>query len=380
MKHLRTCSSLPRTAVVGSVVLILTLLTGTSWVFAQQPGGVGGKRDLDVMTANLYIGADFSPLTTLNPSDPDFNIKFLTGVATIYGRIGASNFPVRAEAIARQVALRGPDVVALQEVALIRRQSPGDAIGGGTIPATNVVADYLQILLAALELHGAHYTIASMSQDLDVEVPLITGPGRFDDLRLTDREVILLRTDLPPGYLRATNPQHGNYAASLPLPIGIAVLRGWCSIDLQVRGRTLRVINTHIEEALPEFLPDIQGFQAYELLTGPAKTNLPVVLAGDFNSDAYGNYGPSVYPLLTIVGGFTDAWSVARPGVLGLTWGHDEFLSDPAVLFSLRIDDILYRGNIFHASDAETIDLMIRAFPPLWFSDHAAVIAKLDIR
>jgi len=361
-------------------VLILTLLTYTSWAVAQQPGGVGGKRDLDVMTLNLYLGASLSPLTTLNPSDPDYPIKFLTGVATIYGRIGASNFPVRAEAMAKQVALRGPDVIALQEVSLIRRQSPGDSIAGGTIPATNVEADYLKILMAALEQQGAHYVVASMSQDTDVEVPLATGPGTFDDVRLTDREVILLRSDLPPGYLRASNRQFGNYTAALPLPIGVAVLRGWCSIDLQVRGRSVRVISTHLEEALPAPLPDIQGFQAYELLTGPANTNLPVILAGDFNSDANGNYGPSVYPLLTTVGGFTDAWSVARDGVPGLTWGHDEFLADPSVLFSLRIDYVLYRGSLFHASDAETVDLMIRALPPLWFSDHAGVVTKLELR
>jgi endonuclease/exonuclease/phosphatase family metal-dependent hydrolase len=275
--------------------------------------------------------------------------------------------------------VRGPDAITLQEVTQIRRQSPGDAIAGGTTPATEVVADYLETLLSALELHGAHYAVAAVSYDLDVEVPLATGPGTFDDLRLTDRDVILVRTDLPPGYLSATNPQQGNYAAALPLPIGITVLRGWCSIDLQVRGRAFRVINTHLEEALPPSLPDIQSYQAYELLTGPANTALPVILAGDFNSDAYGNYGPSVYPLLTTAGGFSDAWSVARPGEPGLTWGHDENLANPSVVPTLRLDYVLYRGGLFQPSDAETIGWMIRGIPPLWFSDHAAVLAQFDV-
>jgi endonuclease/exonuclease/phosphatase family metal-dependent hydrolase len=380
MNHFHsTRSGFRASAIITSLLLVLTLWPGESLVFAQQ-SGVGGKRDIDVMTVNLYVGADFSPLTSLNPADPNYGLKFLTGVATIYSHIVASNFPVRAEAIARQVALRGPDVIALQEVTLIRRQSPGDAIAGGTTPATVVESDYLAVLLAALERQGAHYAVASLSYDTDVEVPVATGPGSFDDLRLTDRDVILLRTDLPPGFLKATNPQHGNYQAAVPLPIGITALRGWCSIDLQVRGRTFRVINTHLEEALPPSLPDIQTIQAYELLLGPAKTELPVILAGDFNSDAYGNYGASVYQLLTSVGGFSDAWSVARPGEPGLTWGHDELLSDPSVLFSLRIDYVLYRGSAFHASDAETIGWMIRSTAPLWFSDHAAVVTKLGIR
>lgn len=360
------------------MMLAITLCLAGTPAFAERPG-VGGKRDLDVMTANLYVGADFGPLTTLNPADPNFGLKFLTGTATIYGQIGAAKFPVRAAALAREVAVRAPDIIALQEVTLIRHQSPGDAIFGGTSPATGVVADYLGILLAELQHQGAHYTVVSMVQNLDVEVPLATGPASFDDIRLTDRDVILVRADLPPGYLRAINPLSGNYAVSLPLPIGINVLRGWCSIDVEVRGRTVRVINTHLEEALPQPLPDIQAYQAGELLAGVANTSLPVILAGDFNSDAHGNYGPTVYPLLTTIAGFADAWSVARPGAPGLTWGHDSLLADPSALFSIRIDYVLYRGGRLQASDADTISSIIGTTPPLWFSDHAAVVAKIAI-
>src|SRR5262245_15419283 len=252
MNHVyRTNRSSRTSAVVGLLLLItLTFFTVEPSAFAQEQA-IGGKRDLDVMTLNLYVGAVFDPLTTLDPSDPNYGLKFLQSVATVYGQIIASNFPARAEAIAREIAVRGPDVIALQEVTQVRRQSPGDSIAGGTTPATDIVegADYLQVLLAALERHGARYAVAATSQELDVEVPLVTGAGTFDDVRLTDREVILIRTDLPPGYLMAANPQSGNYAAMLPLPIGITVLRGWCSIDLQVRGRTFRVINTHLEEA-----------------------------------------------------------------------------------------------------------------------------------
>jgi endonuclease/exonuclease/phosphatase family metal-dependent hydrolase len=368
-----------RSTIVRWLLVTIVVVSAPGNLLFAQRSGIGGKRDVDVMTVNLYIGADFTPLVTLDPRDPDFGTKFLTGTATIYGRILASNFPARAEAIAKEVARRAPDVIALQEVAQLRQQLQGDAIFGGTIPATEVTMDYLETLLEELDRHGAHYGVACLSENLDVEVPLATGPGTFADLRLTDRDVILIRTDLPPGYLRASNPQAGNYQAALTLPIGISVLRGWCSVDLAVRGRAFRVIDTHLEDALPETLPDVQGFQASELLNGPADTDLPVILAGDFNSDAYGNYGPSVYPMLTTDGGFQDAWSVARAGEPGLTWGHDSLLSDPSVPFTLRIDYVLYRGGGIAASDADTIGWMIRALPPLWFSDHAAVVTKLSI-
>jgi len=377
----------PHSTTIGSRILIRTvviavvaILCGSINLGWSRGQDVGGKRDIGVATVNMYVGADFGAVTTLDPADPNFGAKLLTGVATIYAGIVASDFPRRAGAMAQQIVARGPELVALQEVILIRRQSPGDAIVGGTIPAMHVELDYLAILLDALERRGGHYAVVSQVQDIDVEVPLVTGPLAFDDLRLTDRDVILMRTDLPPGHLRTTNPQAGNFMARIPLPIGVDVLRGWCSVDVRVRGRRFRFINTHLEGNLPPPFPDIQGIQAAELLAGPANTTLPVILGGDFNSDANGNYGPAVYSLLTSLGGFTDAWSVARPTDPGLTWGHDEFLANPNLAFIFRLDLVLFRAGGFDATDAEVVNPMIGSSPPLWFSDHAGVFVTLAIR
>ena len=336
-----------------------------------------GPRDVDIATINLYVGADFGPVLSLDPSDPDYGPKLLAGVATIYGHILQSDFNSRADALARQIVGRGPDLIALQEVTQIRRQSPGDAILGGTTPATEPHLDYLATLLTAIERHGGRYEVVSQIDEVDVELPLLT-PNGFVDLRLTDRDVILARTDLPPGHLRTFNARRGNFEAGLPLPIGMKGLRGWCSIDVEIRGRNFRLINTHLEVALP--FPIIQYLQARELLQGPAETTLPVILAGDFNSDAYGHYGPDTYSLLTNEGAFVDLWTVAGGKSLGLTWGHDSFLSDVTVPFSLRLDLILTRGRNLEATDGAVVDPFINPIPPLWFSDHAGVFGTIAIR
>ena len=360
---------------IGLITIVFGLVTEAS---AEGRDGIGGKRDVDVATFNLYVGADFTPILALSPSDPNYFSKLVAGVAAIHAQVLQSNFPARANGLAEQIVRRNPDLVSLQEVSLIRRQSPGDLVVGGSTPATDVELDYLAILLDALERHGGHYAVASQVQDTDVEVPLFTGTG-FDDVRLTDRDVILVRTDLPPGQLRISNPQSRNFSVALPLPLGGNALRGWCSIDVESRGRSFRFINSHLEDALPPGLPNIQLAQAFELLSVPAATTLPVVLAGDFNSDAYGNYSPETYGLLTSLGHFTDAWSVAEPHSLGLTWGHDALLADVTFPFVFRLDLVLYRGNVFEATDAETIDPVIRNTAPLWFSDHAGVAASLSI-
>jgi endonuclease/exonuclease/phosphatase family metal-dependent hydrolase len=137
------------------------------------------------------------------------------------------------------------------------------------------------------------------------------------------------------------------------------------------------LINTHLENALP--FPIIQYLQAAELLSGPAETTLPVILTGDFNSDAFGNYGPDTYSLLTNEGAFTDLWTAAGGHSLGLTWGHDPFLSDVTVPFSLRVDLILTRGHNLEAKEGVVVDPFISPVPPLWFSDHAGVFGKIAV-
>jgi len=366
-----------RRQVIATILLTLTILTST--VGAQGLPDTG-KRGIDVATVNLYVGADFSPVLALDPStDPDFLSKLIAGVATIYSRIHQSKFETRADALAREIVRRGPDLVALQEVTLLRRQKDGDFFSGNPVPATGPDLDYLSTLLEALERHGGHYAVVSEIQEVDVELPLLTADS-LDDVRLTDRDVILARTDLPPGHLRTLNPQAGNFSVLLPLPLGIPVLRGWCSIDVLVRGRQFRFINTHLEDRVPASPFNIQLAQAFELWNdnGPANTTLPVILAGDFNSDANGNYSSETYSHLTTDAGLRDLWGDVGGRSPGLTWGHDSFLLDPQVLFDFRLDWVLFRGP-FEPQDVVVVDPVIGTFAPLWFSDHAAVFGTFAI-
>ena len=79
-------------------------------------------------------------------------------------------------------------------------------------PATEVVYDYLQILVAELEALGAHYQVVSTANEVDVELPMLSQSGRIDDVRLSDREAILVRSDLSRDQLSVSHPQSGNFA------------------------------------------------------------------------------------------------------------------------------------------------------------------------
>ncbi len=63
-----------RLFVRSMVTAAIAILFSITPAWSQKPGG---KRGVDVATINLYVGADFTPLTTLNPEDPAFPLQLV---------------------------------------------------------------------------------------------------------------------------------------------------------------------------------------------------------------------------------------------------------------------------------------------------------------
>jgi hypothetical protein len=337
---------------------------------------------IPVMTRNLYLGADLSPVFEAAAKGDGPGIVQATTVA--WQNVKATNFPERAGAVADEIEHSEPLLVGLQEVSLFRT-GPPDSITATPTPAEHVELDYLDILLKQLDQRGLHYAPVTITKEADAENPGYTAPGVLQDIRLTDRDVILARTDVSSSKLQLSNQQSGNYATYASLPIGqtgqsIKLLRGWGSVDVTLRGQKFRFINTHLEQEGP--LNAIQVAQGNEILNGPANTSLPVILAGDFNSRADGT-GTSTYDNL-INAGFKDAWSATHPRELGNTWGHDADLLNTTVDLTQRLDLVLFRNKLsvtpkLCGLDADVVgdELGDRTPSGLWPSDHAGVVATL---
>jgi endonuclease/exonuclease/phosphatase family metal-dependent hydrolase len=315
------------------------------------------------MTRNLYIGTDLAPLLTATSLS-----DVLAGIAAMFLNVQFTNFPERAAALAEEVALIEPDLIGIQEAVLWRTDFPAD---GNLSPATTVAFDFLQIFLAALVDRGLHYAPAVVVATTDVEAPSALGM----DLRLTDREVILVRTDLGKQDLKISNVQGDTFQlnSTVPSPLGgvLTILRGWASLDAKIRGKTFRFLTTHLDSLSPV----VRLQQAGELLSGPAATDLPVVMVGDFNSHADGS--DPAYNIL-VGSGFVDTWTSSNPG---FTCCQSPTLVNPISLLSSRIDLVLARG-IRRTLDAETVgeEPADRTVSGLWPSDHAGVATTLQIR
>ena len=360
-----------RQLLLAVVVALATLL-----VPAGAAQGADGGPALTVMTRNLYLGSGLDALVTA----PDQG-AFVAAVGQTWANVVATDFPARAEALAAEVRATRPDVIGLQEVSLWREQPVGDIVLGETDPnAEDVVYDFLAILQAELGERGQSYVAVSTSVNADVEAPRANAlsPTQTTDVRLTDRDVILVRAPLARKF---GNPQDGHYDMQLSLPTAagpVTFTRGWASIDYRHDARrTVRIFDTHLEVGAPLPAALAQQAQGLEFLDLVAQSPFPVVALGDFNSAADGSTTPT-YGLLT--GALTDAWTTARPGDPGLTCCQSELLDDPVPAATSRIDLILTTGAWPADRAARTGTTPFRACPaPLWASDHYGVVTRLQL-
>ena len=329
---------------------------------ADEPQPFAGDRQVTVMTRNLYLGTDLAPLFA---APTPFGLVAAVGVG--WQQVQANDFSVRAEALADEISLAQPDLVGLQEASLYRTDSPPD---GPATPAETAALDFLGLLLDALADRGLAYEPVSIFTGTDIELPAGLPPAL--DVRLTDRVVVLARTDEKTADLKLSNPRSGAFPTALTVTTAAGPLtlpRGWASVDVKIRGKQFRFVVTHLEA----FSQPVRNAQAGELLAGAAATDLPVVLVGDLNSGPGSDLG--AYTMLRD-NGFADAWA----GGSGLTCCHAADLREQDATLTTRIDLVLTRGGFETVSvDVVGDDPADRTPPGLWPSDHAGVVATVQL-
>ncbi len=179
----------------AAVRLGLTALLLGCWCAAAS----GGGPTVTVMTRNMDAATDLGYVFAAGDQ-----ASYKHGLAATWAELHSSNFKQRAARIAEEIAAASPDLIALQEVTLWRvgpLMSP---------PATGVLFDQLDLLVAELAKRDLHYGIVSVQTEVDAEAPV---PTVGLDLRMTDRDVVLARIDLPPSRFRVLGVQASQYAA-----------------------------------------------------------------------------------------------------------------------------------------------------------------------
>lgn len=327
---------------------------------AVTPTGVTATA----MTQNVYVGVDLFELV-----NADSVIELVLAVEGFLDDLDPARYEARARGIVAGIADAEPDVVALQEVALIE---PADSDSPENADDS---IDFLARIESALRAANLDYEVAAETVTTDVELP-----GFTDDLgvRVANRDVLLVHSDHT-----TTGVETDTYDATTPVEIPgtdseIAVTRGYCAVDVVMERGEFTAVSTHLESASNV----ARRQQARELLDSLPEDR-PVALCGDFNT------GPGTvrdtYELLTA--SFEDPHAALEPDRDGFTCCQAPDLTNDDSQLDRRIDGVLARGDVQptavhrvgHEPEdrvaVESDDGTVR----LWPSDHAGVVGTFEL-
>jgi endonuclease/exonuclease/phosphatase family metal-dependent hydrolase len=334
------------------------------------------KCCFEVMTYNMYLGANIQPLFQAKDLDE------LRQLATeAYAHVHQVDFNLRAVAIAAQIVQAEPEVVGLQELSLwqeVLLSNPSEL---------TTRYDFLQILLDELEAQGHPYVAASVVETFSSDPVPINDP-EVAAVKWTDRNAVIARADLSASELTTANPMGAKFVTYLPVTIlgtPIRATRAWTSVDVRVMGAWFRVFDTHFEA----FHPLVRLAQVGELVAIMSASPYPIVLAGDINLYPQSADRPEDRQAWNILtgAGFVDAWVESDGAFPAYTAGQPDDLDctlpstlDNTVDFVLHdadgyVDAVRHSGDIVGEDPADCT----KTTPPLWPSDHAGVVVGLHI-
>jgi hypothetical protein len=365
--------------VAAAAALLLSVTLAPAGANAA-PSSTGSKasatapksRTVDVMTRNLYLGADLTPVITALALDP---AAVPQAASATWAAVQATKPEERMAAIAREIARTRPAVVGLQEVTNWTTYDAFPPTNAGTVQY-----DFLDLLLKALAKRGVVYEEvkgATANNFASPPIPLAEGGA----VSLADRDVIIKRAGV-----KTRNAQNGTFENILSFPLAtgpLPVARGWGSVDVRTKKAKFRFVNSHLEAfGVPGVdAEQLRYLQVGELLAAQRKIakrygKLPMVYVGDYNSSA--PTGIAYQRLVKAVG--KDAWVAKKPRDPGYTCCYDATVSDPRAKLTSRIDLIVVSKKIKVVRVARVgVGSSAMTRSGLWPSDHAGVVARLII-
>jgi endonuclease/exonuclease/phosphatase family metal-dependent hydrolase len=337
--------------VVAAFVMCLALISNAS---AQHR-----EVTLKVMTRNMDAGTDLNYVAAATAGN------FEAAVVNTVLEVVNSKIPERATLLAAEIAQAQPDLIALQEVTTWKIE--------GQFP---VHYNQLRLLMESLRALGQNYRVAVVQELTNIQIPGV--------VTFIDHNAILVRSELMPNLLGFEAHKYEN-SMIFPTPAGnVEVLGGWMAAEIKIGNSRFKFVNTHLEsanQAIPEtFL--LQLSQAKQLVEDLKGVNLPIILAGDFNSDAeptklYPSDATASYGYISR-SGYIDAWERLHRRDHGYTWPlfGEDFMAGMTVEPLERIDLIFSNGP-------KALSITRTGMEPvehLYASDHAGVVAEFSLR
>src|SRR5688572_17659026 len=123
---------------MDKLMAFVSLVGALLGLTSPSPAWAAPAPTVTVVTQNLYIGADLSPILAA----PDLPAA-VAAAGEVFAAVQASHPAARMAAVADEIASRPPELVGLQEATLWRSGELGSV-------ATTVELDFVQLLVDAL--------------------------------------------------------------------------------------------------------------------------------------------------------------------------------------------------------------------------------------
>ncbi len=341
---------------------VVAILTATALSLSLAGPARADTHPLRVMTYNLYLGADLVPIITAPPD------QVLAEAKEAWHHVKATNFRLRAEAIADLITEERPHLAGLQEVALWQTAPIDD-------PAhLTTKYDFLELLLRELDQNGTPYEAVATNPFFSATLP-VSG----DQLvRFTDRNVIIAPEDRDEDVFSVANPISVVYQARIPLTLlgqPLYITRGYASIDAWFHGSWVRFVTSQPEA----YSVQIRELQAMELAAALSISPYEVIIAGDINSER--DFTGDSYQIL-VGAGYTDVWLQTMPGVDDVTASFGDDLVGPPSELDHTVDYVLRSSNgsldgVDRSGEIVGEELDDQTTTGWWPSDHAGVVVSI---
>lgn len=395
------------------LTLLLMASTITPALAADQP--------LTVMSRNLYLGADVGVAMNLIPD-------FSAAAQFMWDQVAATDFTARAPKLAAEAISNSADVIGLQEATnwYCKKNLWSKRV---------VVYNFTEEFLKATKKQGSEYVLASKNGstalNIGYSIPaipyltMVKDPDAFQPIFGSDSaacgfeigDAIAIKKSLASKLINVGNSEYEKSYTIIPKLMSI--YRGYTWIDLDFNGKNVRIVSTHLESLWDKGVKPNSAIQAEQLIADLSHTSMPLIVMGDFNSDARDprpdaavNPGgqpessdvcaPQV-PQPTISTALSDCnpyWKMRKAGFtdsgpdalnpVNYTWGMNALLTGPD---AKRLKSAKEMGNkegftdrldyIFLKNGASVVtSKLIGNTPPqsgLWPSDHAGVVAEIEL-
>ena len=381
------------------------LITSFLIAFLTPISAPAAQPALTVMSRNIYLGADVGVALELIPNMP-------AAAQFMWDQVNKNDFSKRSIALAAEIKKYHPDVIGLQEATIWNCKK-------NAWSKKTQVFNFTDQLLAAL---GGEYVLASKDGTTAFNpgysinpIPFLTivkDPARFKKIFGQETaacgfqigDALAIKKSLSDRVIKVGNTEYD--ATYNIVPTLMTIYRGYTWADIKISGTPVRFITTHLESIWDENKIPNSAKQASQLISDVDKTDMPLVVIGDFNSDPRdprpaNAANPGLQPTaskecpansskcsayrLMMEAGFKDAGPDASDPTT-YTWGMDALLTgpDPDRLkaaqsmgneygFTDRLDYIFTKNGV----DVTTSQII--GFKAPYATDHAGVLAEFTI-